>query len=107
VRRDYPDKYRKASANIAMSKSDSNIDGDVLSVSNSVRSTEAWMLDSASSFHATHKREWFTSYKSGNFGSAYLGDDTGYRAIGVGDIKIKAQGGVEQVLRGVRHARAA
>jgi hypothetical protein len=52
VRRDYPDKYRKASANIAMSKSDSNIDGDVLSVSNSVRSTEAWMLDSASSFHA-------------------------------------------------------
>jgi hypothetical protein len=86
-----------------MSKSDSDNNGDVLSISDSVQSTEVWMLDSASSFHATHKREWFTSYKSGDFGLAYLGDDTGYRAIGVGDIKTKMRGGVEQVRRGVRH----
>jgi hypothetical protein len=50
VRRDCPDKYQKASANIAMSKSDSDSDGDVLSVPDSVQSTKAWMLDSASSF---------------------------------------------------------
>jgi hypothetical protein len=50
VRRDCPDKYQKASANIAMSKSDSDSDGDVLSVSDSMQSTKAWMLDSASSF---------------------------------------------------------
>jgi hypothetical protein len=101
VRRDCPERYKKASANVAMSKSDSDSDGDVLSVSDSVHSTEAWMLDSASSFHATHKKEWFTSYKSGDFGLAYLGDDTGYRAIRVGDINTR--GGVEHVLRGVRH----
>jgi hypothetical protein len=86
-----------------MSKSDSDSDGDVLSVSDNMQTTEVWMLDSASSFHATHEREWFTSYKSGDFGLAYLGDDTGYRAIEVGDIKIKMRGGVEQVLWGVRH----
>jgi uncharacterized Zn finger protein len=50
VRRDCPDKYQKASANIAMSKSDSDSDGDVLSVSDSMQSTKVWMLDSASSF---------------------------------------------------------
>jgi hypothetical protein len=103
VRRDCPEKYKKASANVAMSKSDSNNDGDVLSVSDSVQSIEAWMLDSSSSFHATYKREWFTLCKSGDFGLTYLGDETGYRAIGVGDIKIKTQGGVEHVLRGVKH----
>ena len=80
VRRDCPEKKKGASANVAISKSDSDIDGDVLSVSNIVQSNEAWLLDSASSFHATHKKEWFTSYKSGDFGLAYLGDDMGYRA---------------------------
>ncbi|KAL6598814.1 hypothetical protein ACP70R_046074 [Stipagrostis hirtigluma subsp. patula] len=33
----------------------------------------------------------------------YLGDDMGHRAIGIGDIKIKTQDGVEWVLRGVKH----
>jgi hypothetical protein len=46
VRRDCPERYKKASANVAMSKSDSDSDGDVLSISDSVQSTEAWMLDS-------------------------------------------------------------
>jgi hypothetical protein len=101
VRRDCPERYQKASANVAMSKSNSDNDGDVLSVSDSVQSTEAWMLDSVSSFHAIHKREWLTSYESGDFVLAYLGDDTGYRAIGVAEIKMRA--GVEHVLQGVRH----
>ena len=54
-------------------------------------------------FHATPNREWFSSYKSGEFGLAYVGDDTGYRVAGVGDIKIKMFDGVERMLRGVRH----
>jgi hypothetical protein len=77
VRRDCPERYQKASANVAMSKSDLDNDGDVLSVSDNVQSIEAWMLDSVSSFLATHKREWLTTYKSGDFGLAYLGDDMG------------------------------
>jgi hypothetical protein len=73
VRRDYPERYKKASANVAMSKSDSDNDGDVLLVSDNVQSTEAWMLDSASSFPPTHKREWFTSYKSVDFWLSLFG----------------------------------
>lgn len=72
-----------------MSSCDSNNDSNRLSVSSEKQSNEASMLDSASSFHATNKVEWFPSHKAGDFGIAYLGHDTGYRVVGVGDIKIK------------------
>jgi len=104
IKKDCPDLKDGSSANIATHGDDSDSSGDVLLVSNR-RSTkgEAWMLDSASSFHATPNREWFSSYKSGELDTAYLGDDTGYRVAGVGDVKIKMFDGVERVLRGVRH----
>ncbi|KAE8821378.1 putative retrovirus-related pol polyprotein [Hordeum vulgare] len=93
-----------SSANMAIHGDDSDNSSDALVVSD-MRSTksEAWMLDSACSFHATPNKEWFSSYKSGDFGLAYMGDDTGYRVAGVGDIKIKMFDGVERMLRGVRH----
>ena len=104
MRKDCPELNGGASANKATHGDDSDNSSDVLIVSDR-RSTkgEAWMLDSACSFHATPNREWFSSYKSGEFGLAYVGDDTGYRVAGVGDIKIKMFDGVERMLRGVRH----
>ena len=54
-------------------------------------------------FSCDNQQEWFSSYKSGEFGLAYVGDDTDYRVAGVGDIKIKMFDGVERMLRGVRH----
>uniref|UniRef100_A0A453RW19 CCHC-type domain-containing protein n=1 Tax=Aegilops tauschii subsp. strangulata TaxID=200361 RepID=A0A453RW19_AEGTS len=104
IKRECPELKGGASANAATRGDDSDSSSDVLVVSNR-RSTkaEAWMLDSACSFHATPNREWFSSYKSGEFGLAYVGDDTGYRVAGVGDIKIKMFDGVERMLRGVRH----
>ena len=104
MRRHCPDLNGGSSANVAARGDDSDNSSDVLIVSDkrSIKS-EAWMLDSASSFHATPNREWFSSYKSGEFGLAYVGDDTGYRVAGVGDIKINIFDGVERMLRGVRH----
>ena len=104
IKKDCPDLKDGTSANVVTHGDDSDGSGDVLLVSNR-RSTkgEAWMLDSASSFHATPNREWFSSYKSGELDTTYLGDDTGYRVAGVGDVKIKMFDGVERVLRGVRH----
>lgn len=64
---------------------------------------EAWMLDSASSFHVPPNRYWFSSYESGEFDLAYVGDDAGYHVDGIGDSKIKMFDGVESVLQGVRH----
>ena len=73
---------------IAKKYDDSDSDGDVLTVSNE-KSYEAWLLNSASSFHATPKKEWFSSYIEENGGLAHLRDDSSYRIIGVGDIKFK------------------
>lgn len=89
---------------MAIHGDDSDNSSDALIVSDK-RSTknEAWMLDSTCSFHATPNKEWFSLYKSDDFGLAYMGDDTGYRVAGVGDIKIKMFDGVERMLRGVRH----
>jgi len=60
-------------------------------------------LDSASSLHATPKKEWFWSYIEEDGGLAHLGDDLGYRIIGVGDIKFKMCDGCEMLLKGVKH----
>ncbi|KAL0459208.1 UNVERIFIED_CONTAM: Retrovirus-related Pol polyprotein from transposon TNT 1-94 [Sesamum latifolium] len=62
-------------------------DGDMLSVSTNI--VDAWILDSGCSYHITPNREWFTSYRSGNSGSVYLGDDRCCHIVGVGDVRIK------------------
>ena len=91
-----------ASVMIAKKQDDSDSDGDALTVS-SEKSCEAWLLNSASSFHATPKKEWFSSYIEEDGGLAHLGDDSGYYIIGVGDIKFKMCDGSEMLLKGVTH----
>jgi hypothetical protein len=81
---------------------DSDSEGDILTVS-SEKSCEAWLLDSASSFLATSKKEWFLSYVEEDGGFVHLGDDSGYCIIGVGDIKFKMYDGQEMLLKGVKH----
>ena len=51
----------------------------------------------------TPNREWFTSYRSGNFGSFYLGDDTCHSIVGIGEVKIKMYDGIVRTMRDVRH----
>ena len=87
---------------IAKKQDDSDSDGDVLTVS-SEKFCEAWLLDSASSFHATPNKEWFSSYIEEDGGLAHLGDDSDYCIIGVGDIKFKMCDGREMLLKGVKH----
>ena len=40
----------------------------------SVLFDEVWILDTRSSFHVTSNKEWFLSYKSGDFGVVYQVD---------------------------------
>ena len=49
------------------------------------------------------KKEWFSSYIEEDGGLAHLGDDSGYRIIGVGDIKFKMCDEHEMPLKGVNH----
>jgi hypothetical protein len=65
VKRDCPE-LKKDGGSISVviankKKYDSDSDGDILMVS-SEKSCEAWLLDSASSFHATSNKELFSSY---------------------------------------------
>jgi hypothetical protein len=83
-------------------KDDSDSDGDVLTVS-SEKSCEVWLLDSASSFHATPNKEWLLSYIEKDGGLAHLGDDSAYRIIGVGGIKFKMCDDQEVLLKSVKH----
>ena len=71
---------------IAKKQYDSDSDGDVLTVS-SEKSCKAW----------------FSSYIEEDGGLAHLGDDSGYRIIGVEDIKFKMCDGREMLLKGVKH----
>ena len=64
---------------------------------------EVWVLDSGSSFHVTSNKEWFSSYKSGDFGVVYQADGTPLRVMGMGDIRIKTQEDDEVVLQDVRY----
>ena len=91
---------------IAKKQDGSDSEGDVLTVS-SEKSCEAWLLDSASSFHATPKTESFSSYIEDDGGLANLGDDSGYHIIRVGDIRFKLCDGHEMLLKGVKHVPGA
>ena len=54
-------------------------------------------------FHATSKKELFSSYIEEDGDLVHLGDYSGYRIIGVGDIKFKMCDGREMLLKGVKH----
>ncbi|KAL0355727.1 UNVERIFIED_CONTAM: hypothetical protein Sradi_4019600 [Sesamum radiatum] len=76
------------SANVVQNDNSDCNDGDMLSISTN-QFVDAWILDSGCSYHITPNGEWFTSYMSGNFGSAYLGDCRCFNIVGVGDVIIK------------------
>ncbi|KAL0373808.1 UNVERIFIED_CONTAM: Retrovirus-related Pol polyprotein from transposon TNT 1-94 [Sesamum radiatum] len=90
------------SANVVQNDSSDCSDGDMLSVSTN-QFVDAWILDSECSYHIMPNREWFTSYRSGNSGSVYLGDDRCCSIVGIGDVRIKMYDGTVRTLCYVRH----
>jgi hypothetical protein len=47
---------------MSVRQDDSDSDGDILTVSSEKSCQEAWLLDSASSFHVTPRKEWSLPY---------------------------------------------
>ena len=62
-----------------------------------------WVIDSATSFHVTPRKELFTSYKAGNFGRVKMGNDSYADIVGIGDICVRANTGYTLILKDVRH----
>ncbi|KAK4422180.1 hypothetical protein Salat_1800300 [Sesamum alatum] len=90
------------SANVVHNDNSDCYDGDMLSISTN-DFVDAWILDSGCFYHITPNREWFTSCRSRNFGSVYLGDDRCCNIVGTGEVRIKMYDSTIRTLCDVRH----
>ena len=64
-----------------------------------------WVVDTATSYHATPNRELFNTYKVGDFGCVKMGNTANSNIVGIGDICIQKNVGYQLMLRDVRHVR--
>src|ERR1044072_7065645 len=89
-------------ANVVQSTETRSSEDDMLCVS-STKCTEAWILDSGCSYHMTPHREWFHSFKEGDFGFVFLGDDKHWAITGMGQVKVALEEGGVRTLGEVRY----
>src|ERR1044072_1255829 len=107
-KRDCPNKGESSNgnastaANVVQSTEASSSEEDLLSVSSTI-CTEAWILDSRCSYHMTPHREWFHSFREGDFGHVFLGDDKTCAITGMRQIKIALDDGGVRTLGEVRY----
>jgi len=58
-----------------------------------------WIIDSDATLHVTTRKEFFTSYTSGDFGVLKMGNDGESKVIGVGDVFLQTNMGVSCYLK--------
>ena len=64
----------------------------------------SWIVDSGASYHVTPRREFFSSYTPGDFGTLKMGNDGLTKVIGVGEVSLKTESGTSLLLKDVKHA---
>ena len=62
-----------------------------------------WVVDSVASYHCIPKREYFSTYKAGDFGMVKMGNKSVSQITGIGDICIQTSMGCTLTLKDVRH----
>ncbi|GKV52757.1 hypothetical protein SLEP1_g59325 [Rubroshorea leprosula] len=62
-----------------------------------------WVVDTVASYHVTPNRDWFSSYKEGDFGSLKMGNRSEAKIVGVGDVWLETNIGSKLHLKNVRH----
>ena len=77
----FQEKERNIEANKAYEKDETFL---ILSTSDS--KSDSWVIDSATSFHATSCTDCFTNYHEGQFGEVFLGDNKSCEIVGKVDI---------------------
>jgi len=70
---------------------------------NLVDSSPSWVSDSGASFHITSKRDFFTSYTPGDFGSVKMTHESVARCIGIGQVCLEMSNGSRLILKHVKH----
>lgn len=63
----------------------------------------SWVVDSGATCHVTSQRDFYTSYTPGDFGNVKMGNNGLSKIVGVGDICLKFETGMELVLHNVKH----
>ena len=63
-----------------------------------------WIIDSGATLHVTTRKEFFTSYTPGDFGVLKMGNDGVSKVIGVGNVCLQNNMGMQLLLRGIKHA---
>ncbi|RDX81121.1 hypothetical protein CR513_38240, partial [Mucuna pruriens] len=71
---------------------------------NFVSDESMWIIDSGATLHVTPRKEFFTSYTTSDFGVLKIGNDGVTKVIGVGDVCLQTNTGMQLWLRGVKHA---
>ena len=66
-------------------------EGDIMIVTNedcvSLTTQDSnWVIDSGASFHVTSHSDFFTSYKTGDFGNVRMRNSSVSKIVGIGDV---------------------
>ncbi|GKV36538.1 hypothetical protein SLEP1_g44659 [Rubroshorea leprosula] len=62
-----------------------------------------WVIDTIASYHVTPNRDWFSSYKEGDFGYLKMGNRSEAKIVGVSDVWLETNIGSKLHLKNVRH----
>ena len=62
-----------------------------------------WVIDYGASFHVSSHRDFFTSYRTGDFGNVRMGNSGVSKIVGIRDICLETSIGNKLVLKDVRH----
>jgi len=70
---------------------------------NLVDRSTSWVIDSSASCHITSRRDLFTSYASGDFGSVKMAHEGVTRCIRIGHVCLEMSNGSRLILKHVKH----
>ncbi|CAJ2642239.1 unnamed protein product [Trifolium pratense] len=62
-----------------------------------------WIIDSGASYHVTPRRDFFSSYTIGDFGTVKMGNEGVCKIVGMGDVWVETSIGCKLQLKNVRH----
>ncbi|CAH9075454.1 unnamed protein product [Cuscuta epithymum] len=74
-----------------------------LDMVNITHDDSSWVVDSGATCHVTSQRDFYSSYTPGNFGNVRMGNNGLSKIVGIGDICLKFDTGIELVLHNVKH----
>ena len=62
-----------------------------------------WVVDTAASYHVTPHRDFFTTYKAGDFGAVKMGNTSSSQIVGICEVQLRKNTGYTITLKEVRH----